>query len=154
MKKLLTLCIIHQEPKVLLGIKKRGFGEGRWNGFGGKVNQNEDIETAAKRELFEEAGIEARNLEKIGILHFQWEKKPEILEVHIFKVREFQGEPVESEEMTPKWFDAQEIPFHAMWPDDEYWMPMFLETRKFRGRFLFDKTDSILRHSLQEVDYV
>ena len=37
MKKLLTLTIIYQHPKVLLGMKKRGFGAGRWNGFGGKV---------------------------------------------------------------------------------------------------------------------
>jgi hypothetical protein len=37
MKKLLTLCIVHQNDKVLLGMKKRGFGMGRWNGFGGKV---------------------------------------------------------------------------------------------------------------------
>ncbi len=26
MKKILTLCIIHQNDKVLLGMKKRGFG--------------------------------------------------------------------------------------------------------------------------------
>lgn len=50
-KKILTLCIIHQENKVLIGMKKRGFGEGRWNGFGGKVQENETIEEAAKREL-------------------------------------------------------------------------------------------------------
>jgi hypothetical protein len=37
MKKILTLTIIYQHPRVLLGMKKRGFGAGRWNGFGGKV---------------------------------------------------------------------------------------------------------------------
>ncbi|MEK7607017.1 MAG: DNA mismatch repair protein MutT, partial [Patescibacteria group bacterium] len=36
-RKLLTLCFIHQSPRILLGMKKRGFGAGRWNGFGGKV---------------------------------------------------------------------------------------------------------------------
>mgnify|MGYP001560708223 FL=1 len=33
----MTLCIIHQHSKILLGMKKRGFGAGRWNGFGGKL---------------------------------------------------------------------------------------------------------------------
>jgi hypothetical protein len=28
---------MHQNENVLLGMKKRGFGQGRWNGFGGKV---------------------------------------------------------------------------------------------------------------------
>lgn len=63
MKKLFTLCIIHQHPKILLGMKKRGFGAGRWNGFGGKVSAAETIEDAARREIREEAGIEVLNLD-------------------------------------------------------------------------------------------
>lgn len=42
MAKLLTLCIVRKDSKVLLGMKKRGFGEGCWNGFGGKVTEGED----------------------------------------------------------------------------------------------------------------
>jgi|GEM_PF-4498763 len=32
MKKQLTLCIPVKDGKILLGMKKRGFGAGRWNG--------------------------------------------------------------------------------------------------------------------------
>ena len=35
--KLLTLVFLREGSKVLLGMKKRGFGVGKWNGFGGKV---------------------------------------------------------------------------------------------------------------------
>ena len=35
--KLLTLVFLRNGSKVLLGMKKRGFGVGKWNGFGGKV---------------------------------------------------------------------------------------------------------------------
>ena len=35
--KLLTLVIVRDADRVLLGRKKRGFGEGYLNGFGGKV---------------------------------------------------------------------------------------------------------------------
>ncbi len=64
MKKLLTLCIIYQYPKVLLGMKKRGFGAGRFNGFGGKVENGESIEEAAKREVVEEVGLNVKSLKE------------------------------------------------------------------------------------------
>ena len=50
--KLLTLLfVLRSEPssQVLLGFKKRGFGEDRWNGFGGKVQPGESISDAAVR---------------------------------------------------------------------------------------------------------
>ncbi len=151
MKKLLTLCIIHQHPMVLLGMKKRGFGAGRWNGFGGKVGATETIENAAKRELREEAGIETEYLEKVGIIDFEFKGNPEILQVHIFRSNNFSGEPRESEEMKPQWFPVDEIPFKEMWPDDIYWMPLFLNRKKFKGKFLFGESDSILEKELSEV---
>lgn len=42
-RKILTLCIIHEHPRVLLGYKKKGFGAGLWNGFGGKVEAGESM---------------------------------------------------------------------------------------------------------------
>lgn len=35
--KILTLLLIHQQPRILLAMKKKGFGKGKYNGFGGKV---------------------------------------------------------------------------------------------------------------------
>lgn len=160
MKKVLTLCIIHQHPKILLGMKKRGFGAGKWNGFGGKVEKGETIEESIKREIKEEAGIEVKDLNKVGILDFEFQNNGEICEAHIFKAENFLGEPTESEEMKPQWFFIDEIPFMEMWPDDIHWMPMFLKGKKFKGRFLFDKPSSpehsakILEQELLEVDII
>ena len=42
---------------VLLGMKKRGFGVGKWNGFGGKVENGETVFDGAMRELQEECSI-------------------------------------------------------------------------------------------------
>jgi hypothetical protein len=42
-RKILTLLLIQKANQVLLGMKKRGFGAGRYNGFGGKVEANESI---------------------------------------------------------------------------------------------------------------
>jgi 8-oxo-dGTP diphosphatase/2-hydroxy-dATP diphosphatase len=156
-KKPLTLCIIHDHPKVLLGMKKRGFGAGHWNGFGGKLNDGETIEEAARRELLEEAGIEPISMVKKGIIEFEFQNDPKILEVHIFHVTSFKGEAIETEEMKPQWFFIDEIPFKEMWSDDIYWMPYLLKGKKFKGRFLFDKPSTpeysakVLEKHLEEV---
>ena len=148
MKKVLTLCIVHNRHHVLLGMKKRGFGEGKWNGFGGKVNPGESIEGATRRELFEEAGVISNNITKIGTLDFSWQDKPEILEVHIFKTDGFGGEAVESEEMKPSWFHINDIPYDDMWPDDKFWLPMLIFDQKFKGRFVFDDYNNIVEYQL------
>lgn len=151
-KKILTLCVIHKNDRVLLGMKKRGFGQGRWNGFGGKVKEGETIVEAMNRELFEECGVKVSECEQMGVLDFGWQEKPEILQVHIFKAHDFAGTPQETEEMKPEWFDIQKIPFDSMWQDDKYWFPLFLENKKFKGKFIFDQNDNILQRELMELD--
>lgn len=150
MKKLLTLCIIYQHPNILLGMKKRGFGAGKWNGFGGKVEQGELVEDAVIREVEEEAGIKLSEIVKMGILEFQFEGNPELLEVHVFGASDFVGVPKETEEMAPQWFGVNELPFDKMWPDDRYWMPLFLAKKKFVGKFLFNNLNQIVSSQLQE----
>jgi len=149
MKKILTLVIVHQEDSVLLGLKKRGFGMGKWNGFGGKLQEGESIEGAAKRELFEEAGIHAVDLQPMGVIEFSWENKSEhVLEVHIFKSTHFEGQPTEGEEMKPQWFNITQIPYEKMWSDDKYWLPLFLAGRTFAGKVVFDEHNNVVEHTL------
>ncbi|MDP3725022.1 MAG: hypothetical protein Q8R20_00955, partial [Nanoarchaeota archaeon] len=97
----------------------------------------------------EEAGIKAHALQKHGIIEFEFQGNPEILEVHIFRGKEFDGEPRETEEMKPEWFHVDELPYDSMWPDDRHWMPLFLEGKKFTGTFLFGENDIILEKELQ-----
>jgi 8-oxo-dGTP diphosphatase / 2-hydroxy-dATP diphosphatase len=137
---------------MLLGMKKRGFGMGKWNGFGGKVNKNESIEEAAKRELKEEIGLEAVEMQKVGVINFEFENSDEAPEVHFFWVKKWAGSPAESEEIRPSWFDINGIPLDKMWPDDKFWMPLFLDDKKFQGKFIFDKEGKIKDHSLKTVD--
>jgi len=150
-KKILTLCIIHQPPRVLLGMKKRGFGEGKWNGFGGKVEKGERIIDAAKREMREEAGLELRDIKKAGVVEFEFRGNPEILRVHIFRASEFEGKLIESDEMKPKWFHIDKIPFKKMWPDDSHWLPLLLAGKKFKAKFWFEGFDKIVDKKIELV---
>ncbi|MFA6190250.1 MAG: 8-oxo-dGTP diphosphatase [Candidatus Staskawiczbacteria bacterium] len=148
-----TLCLLLKEDKILLAMKKRGFGVGRWNGVGGKVEFGEKIIDAAIREAKEEVGIEAKNLEKAGIFNFKFANKPEWNQtVTLFIAKEWEGEPIESEEMKPEWFSLSEIPYQNMWPDDIHWMPHVLNGKKVEADFMFDKEDSILEHNIKVSD--
>mgnify|MGYP001584992769 FL=1 len=151
-KKILTLCLIHTDTHVLLGKKKRGFGEGKWNGFGGKVEQGETIEEATRREMLEECGVRVTTLEPAGLMHFEFEGNPEILEVHVFRGLDYEGEPVETEEMEPRWFGLNDVPFQDMWPDDEYWMPFFFGKKRFYGKFVFSPENNLLSTYVREED--
>ena len=151
-KKILTLTIVHDHPRVLLGMKKRGFGAGRWNGFGGKVLDDEEIEEGARRELKEESGLKVGELTRLGIMEFEFEGDPQLLEVHLFKATEFYGIPRESDEMSPKWFFVEEIPFQDMWPDDRYWFPFFMRNKKFKMKVNFSADHKILSYSINEQD--
>jgi 8-oxo-dGTP diphosphatase/2-hydroxy-dATP diphosphatase len=130
-------------------MKKRGFGAGRWNGFGGKVQQDENVEDAAKRELYEEVGITPRDLKSRGILNFHFENDSITLEVHLFSASDFEGEPTESEEMRPQWFSYDMIPYDTMWPDDRFWLPQFLSGNTIDGEFFFKDSDTLLSHTIE-----
>lgn len=149
--KLLTLVLVVQPGRVLLGMKKRGFGVGKWNGFGGKVQPGEDIEAAARRELLEESGLTVDALEKIGNIKFEFVGETQLLDVHIFRADAYNGEPTESDEMRPQWFETDKIPFSQMWADDSMWFPLMLQKKKFAGYFKFQGHDVILSHTLEEV---
>ncbi|KAM9784971.1 oxidized purine nucleoside triphosphate hydrolase [Syngnathus typhle] len=150
--KLLTLVLVVQPGRVLLGMKKRGFGAGKWNGFGGKVQSGETVEEGARRELLEESGLTVDTLEKVGNIKFEMVSDAQLLDVHIFRADSYNGEPTETEEMRPRWFDSDKIPFEQMWPDDKLWFPLLLQKKKFVGNVQFQGHDVILSYKLDEVD--
>ena len=154
--KKLTLVLIYDSEKILLGMKKRGFGVGKWNGFGGKVEKGENILDSAKRELFEESNLEIksdRDIKKRGVISFRFEDNPKkILEVNYFSIDSDKiiGTPKETEEMMPKWFKLNKIPYDKMWLDDADWMPLLLAGKNFKGDYLYLEDGSkILQKKLE-----
>lgn len=137
---------------ICLAMKKRGFGAGRWNGVGGKVDAEESIEEAAIRETKEEIGVTVSVLEKVGEIAFSFALTPDWNQmVHVYIVDSWEGDPLESEEMAPQWYDIEDIPYTNMWPDDIYWLPQVLSGEKIQAAFTFGEKDSILEQSVEKV---
>ncbi|KAF9226404.1 hypothetical protein BS17DRAFT_682027, partial [Gyrodon lividus] len=162
-RRLYTNAFVISGNKLLLGMKKRGFGVGLYNGFGGKVEPGETPAQAAARELQEESGIDAP-LEYAGNLLFLTEGNELAFDIKIYSAREHTGTPIETDEMCPEWFSLSEdslysrapgvstdapsstsltdsaastlphIPYDKMWADDTYWLPHLVRGQKFVGR--------------------
>jgi 8-oxo-dGTP pyrophosphatase MutT (NUDIX family) len=159
MKKILTIGIIQQGPEVLLGMKLRGFGVGLWNGPGGKFDKEKDKnpEESFSREALEEAGLIIGQVEKVGLIEFEFADEPgKILETHVFRVLDYEDQPRNSEEMQWQWFGKEAVPFDKMWPADKYWLPIVLAGKKVRGYILYsdDKNQEIISKDLREVSEV
>jgi len=135
-----TLILPIKDDQVLLGMKKRGFGKGWWNGFGGKPKDEESLEEAAIRELKEESGLvaEVKDLEKIGVIEFYFPDKPEWNQVmHTYLLRDYHGKPKESEEMRPKPFPIADLPTDDMWPADKHLFPRMLAGEYIKAQVYF-----------------
>jgi len=153
----MTVTYVKKEGKILLGKKLIRHGKGYWNGFGGHVKTNETINDAAIRELWEETKDKNRNgivplaIYKCGIILAVHEHKNEKLELHYFMVTEFKGEAHETNEMIPKWFDTNNIPFKQMWQSDKFLIPFFLKEKKRTGYIYYDEEKNIIKKKIKTV---
>ena len=146
-----TLVFPVRKGEILLGMKKRGLGIGRWNGFGGKVETGESLEQAAARELNEESGLQSAELIQAGILALHYPHIGTYIKAVVFYTNQFNGEQVETSEMQPRWFETSSIPFNQMWPDDKLWLPLMLAGKKFEANFIFRDFDTITDYSIEEM---
>lgn len=149
-----TLCLLKKDNKILLAMKKRGFGEGKYNGVGGKIESGETPEEAMIRETEEEIAVTPINYEKVGFLEFDeyYKGKKGRVVFHLYIVNKWIGEPTESEEMNPKWFDIKDIPYDKMFPDDKYWLPLILDGKKIRAYFDFDEEWKLLNKKIEDLN--
>lgn len=146
-----TLVFLIKNDKILLAMKKRGFGEGRYNGVGGKVESGETIEQAIIRETKEEIGVNLIKFEKMADIIFDefFKGKPEVVHVNVFVATKWVGKPIESDEMNPKWFKTNDLPYNQMWPDDSFWVPKVIAGKKVIAKFKLDESDKIINSNVK-----
>ncbi|UZX02633.1 8-oxo-dGTP diphosphatase [Arthrobacter sp. CDRTa11] len=128
-----TLCFLTRDvagvPQVLLGTKKTGFGRGKIVGLGGHVEPGETDAEAACREVHEESGVVVlqEDLRDAGVVVFDFPARPEWnMTTRLFVATRWAGEPAESAEILPEWFDVGSLPVDRMWQDASHWLPLAL----------------------------
>ena len=144
-----NLCFIMRDGRILLIRKKRGLGSGKINGPGGRLEAGETALQAAIRETREEIGVTPTGVEEVGELFFQFLDGYK-LHVAVFAASGSEGELIETDEATPLWTDIDKIPYHEMWQDDPYWLPLVIEHQRFRGFFVFDE-DRLLNQRVERI---
>ncbi len=139
-----NLLFIVRAEQILLIRKKRGFGMGKINGPGGKVDPGETALQSALRETHEELGIHPLGATQHGELHFQF-RDGYSLYCAVFLAHDFKGEPHETDEAIPLWTSLTAIPYDEMWADDRHWLPLLIRGAHFTGHFEFDGQELLSR---------
>ncbi len=146
-----TLLYILKGGKILLVYKKRGHGEGKWNGIGGKIEDGELPESCAAREAKEEVGIDVGKMELRGIIYF-YNVYGRDWDVFVYSSEDYDGEIRESEEVLPKWFNFEDVPYDEMWEDDKEWLPVLIRGDYFLADYHFDG-DKLINSNLRIVPH-
>lgn len=153
---LTTLLFLRRGDEILLAMKKRGFGQGRWNGVGGKVERGESPQTAAIRETEEEIVVTPCVIVHTAELTFHYaakRNKPlKTVRCEVYTCDTWKGQPTETDEMAPRWFAIDEIPYERMWADDSYWLPRVLAGEHVEAEFSFDAEDNLTAHELKLIE--
>lgn len=145
-----SLLFLLRDDEILLAMKKRGFGQGHYNGVGGKVEPEETVEQTCIRECQEEIGVTPLAVQKVAEHDFRMQTGPNMY-VHAFTTREWEGEPTETDEMAPQWFKLADIPYDHMWQDDIFWLPAVLLGHQLKTQFTFDDQDHMVDTYIQIV---
>jgi 8-oxo-dGTP diphosphatase len=143
-----TLVFPIKNNRILLARKMKKVGAGKWNGFGGKPEQQDvTIRDTACRELFEETGEGIKTIPEnlipkaiIDFFFFDNISDEANFSVAIYLIEKFEGEAYGTPEMqTPTWFPVSLIPYDEMLPADKDFVPKLFGTETFYGRVRFSE---------------
>ena len=67
-------------------------------------------------------------------------------------MRIWSGAPAVSDEMEPRWFSPDALPFDRMWQADCQWLPLILKGKKIRGVIHFaEDGDTVTGYEFSEM---
>ena len=110
---------------------------GKYNGLGGKLENNEDAAAGMRREIHEEAGIDCLAMQLRGTLSWPgFGKHGEDWFGFIFRIERWQGQPLtRNAEGELSWVDIEQVPALNLWEGDRQFLPLVFDAdpRPFHG---------------------
>jgi len=101
-------CMIENRGEILL--VRHTYGKGLWTLPGGTISRNEDPESAVKREIKEELGIEINNFKKIGELFDDSEYVKDYITCFSASVGSREMRIDKNEILETRWFTLDNLP--------------------------------------------
>ena len=136
-----TLIYVERGDDILMlhRVKKdNDIHKGKWNALGGKLEKGESPEECAHREMFEESGLTAEELNFVGHISFPNFTPDKDWSVFVFTCSKFHGELVESDEGELYWIKKDEILNLNLWEGDRIFIPKVLQKESFMAKFSYD----------------
>lgn len=146
-----TLIFIIRGEEVLLikGAPTKRLWANLYNGIGGHIEHNEDVFTAAKRELKEEAGIEALEMRLCGTVLIDTGGDVGIA-LYVFRGKYAGSELIHSNEGILEWVSITELSNYPLVEDLKILLPRVLEQKPgmspFSAHYRYDENDLLKIH--------
>src|SRR5512147_1095199 len=105
-----TLVFITRGDRVLLlrGSEHKRIWANKYNGSGGHIERDEDIYSAAQREVREETGLEVDDLRLVGLININGDQPTGIM-LFVFTAQSQVGDPIPSEEGALEWITRDQL---------------------------------------------
>jgi 8-oxo-dGTP diphosphatase len=105
-----TLVFITRGADVLLlrGAPTKRIWTNKYNGLGGHIERDEDVYTAARREVREETGLEVENLRLVGLINIDGDRPTGIM-LFVFAAQSRSGDLIPSEEGSLEWINRDQL---------------------------------------------
>ncbi len=141
--KLATLCyVIDRKNKTTLMIyrikKRNDVHEGKWNGLGGKFEENESPEECVIREIKEESGLNIKSPKLHGLITFPLFDGKEDWYVFVFTAHEFTGKLMDSNEGNLEWIPNKKITELNLWDGDAIFLNWLKKNKFFSAKFIYN----------------
>ncbi|MBQ8894964.1 MAG: 8-oxo-dGTP diphosphatase [Clostridia bacterium] len=146
-----TLCYLEQNECYLMlhRIKKeKDVNKDKWIGVGGKLEPGETPEQCARREIWEETGLTAENLEYRGIVDFRCTGWPDE-RMYLFWSDSFTGALKECDEGTLEWVPKEKMDTLPQWEGDRIFLKLLEERAPFFHLDLQYEGDRLVKHTLK-----
>jgi 8-oxo-dGTP diphosphatase len=141
--KLATLCYVvdkrHNKTLMLHRIKKKNdIHEGKWNGLGGKFEDNETPEECIIREVKEESGLSISSPKLHGFITFPLFDGIHDWYIFVFTADKFKGELIDSNEGRLEWIQSDKITDLNLWDGDAIFIKWLNEDKFFSAKFIYE----------------
>jgi 8-oxo-dGTP diphosphatase len=145
-----TLCFITYGDDVLLlrGAPDKPIWPGQYNGVGGHVRPDEDVFSAARREIREETGLRVGGLRLRGVINIPVDVEARGVLLFVFTATATTRDVCASEEGIPEWIARDQLQHLDLVEDLPLLLPRVLSMKPdaspFYAHYTYDEDDHLV----------